>query len=92
MSSENQPSTNDTDFTSSEYPPLSDVLEKHLTGCQQCQESLSKRPIANLGGGTVLCSEWFAILRDWAQREGEVNNVVAHDEFGNFAHKSKGEL
>lgn len=92
MSSENQQSTSDTDFTSSEYPPLSDVLQKHLTGCSQCQESLSKKPVANLGGVAVLCSEWFAILRDYAQHEGEVNNIVRHDEYGNYAHGSKGEL
>lgn len=81
-------SMNDTDFTHSEYPPLSDVLQKHLTGCEQCQSSLEKKP-ARLGENPVLCSEWFNILRDYAQTEGQVNNIVAHDEYANNAIKGQ---
>lgn len=94
MSSDNQQSSSDTDFTSSEYPPLSDVLHDHLTGCEQCQNSLKGKPVPNLNptGSVTVCSEWFQILRDYAEREGRVNNIVRHDEYGNYAHGSKGEL
>lgn len=92
MSSDERQPTSSTDFTSAEYQPLADVLENHLTGCEQCQQSLKAKPVPNLGGKPSLCPEWFGILRDYANYEGQVNNVVRHDEFGNYAHGSKGEL
>jgi hypothetical protein len=79
-----QVSMKEFDGTGEEYPPLNDVLQNHLTGCKFCQSSLNKRPVA-MGGKPNLCSEWFAILADYAQMEGKVNNVVARDEYGNAA-------
>lgn len=82
-------SVSDSDFTGAEYPPLSDVLEKHLASCDTCKRSLDKKPQGNLQGtNPQLCSEWYALIVDYAQREGEVNNIVAHDEYGHDAPKS----
>lgn len=38
-----------------------------------------------LGQVTGLCSEYWSIIQDFADREGEVNNIVAMDEYGNPA-------
>lgn len=81
----------ESDFTSSEYPPLSDVLANHLTGCEQCkQASEQARPVPNLNPfgqmTTKLCPEWFKIIAEYAKQEGKVNNIVARDEFGNEAY------
>jgi hypothetical protein len=83
--SERQPFMSESDFTGTEFPSLNDVLQKHLAGCNICQSSLDMKPVPNLGGTPRLCSEWFEIISDYAQYEGEVNNVVARDEFGNEA-------
>lgn len=32
-----------------------------------------------------LCSDYTLIIEVWAQQEGEINNIVAHDEYGNYA-------
>lgn len=74
------------DSTTKENPLLSDVLEAHLQECRRCRPE-KRAPIPNLnpGGGSSLCSEWFEIIRQYAVFEGVVNNVVAHDEFGNEA-------
>jgi len=29
-----------------------------------------------------LCSEYQEILAQWAENEGRINNIVAHDEYG----------
>lgn len=72
------------DGTTPEYPPLNDVLQSHLVSCGICQSSLEKKPVG-IGGTPNLCSEWFSILEKFAQMEGELNNVVSHDEYGNEA-------
>lgn len=81
--SERQRFMSQSNFTSEEFPPLSDVLTAHLNGCETCQASLKQKPIGNLQGNSPLCSKWFGIISDYAQFEGKVNNVVARDEFGN---------
>lgn len=74
------------DFTGKEYPPLSDVLEAHLRKCERCQASLTAKPVPNVlqphMTRTRLCGEWFAIIQNYAQYEGEINNVVARTETG----------
>jgi hypothetical protein len=84
VSSGGQQSPNDTTSTSTENPPLSEQVQNHLTGCKYCQQSLTMGP-AGLGQSNQLCSEYWAIIRAWSAREGEVNNIVAHDEYGNQA-------
>lgn len=75
--------------SSTEYPPLNDVLASHLTGCAQCQESLKRKPVGNLEGhNDTHCAEWWQVIEEWSRREGYVNNVVAHDEHGNQARTS----
>lgn len=81
-------STNNTDSTNSEYPLLNDALQNHLTGCAQCQmgtEMGTPVPNLNKSGKVPLCQEWFRIISDYAQHEGQVNNIVARDEYGNEA-------
>jgi hypothetical protein len=78
------------DFTGKEFPPLGDVLERHLRDCPRCQLSLAAKPVPNVlephMTRTKLCGEWFAIIMDYAQYEGAVNNVVAHTETGTEAY------
>jgi hypothetical protein len=82
--SERQLAMTDIASTFSEDQPLHERLARHLENCSKCQASLIKRP---MGFGTVtdLCSDYQAIIAEWANREGEVNNIVDHDEFGNKA-------
>lgn len=75
----------ESDGTTTEYPPLSDVVTAHQNGCETCQQNRERKPIPNLGGSPTLCSELIGIFQQYAQREGEVNNIVAHDEYGNAA-------
>lgn len=71
----------DFDFTGPEFPPLNDVLQNHLTGCQLCRQTLEQRP-TGLGQRTPLCSEWQEIIEWYADQEGIINNVVARTEYG----------
>jgi hypothetical protein len=76
----------DTDSTSSENPPLHELLKKHLENCSKCQHSLlSRKTPIGFGSMSQLCSDYQSILSDWADTEGSVNNIVDHDEFGNTA-------
>lgn len=77
----------DSDFTGKEFPPLNDVLQRHLIGCRQCRESLEERP-TGFGQRTTLCSEWQEIITNYADQEGKVNNVVARTEYGYDAPRS----
>lgn len=70
---------------STEFPPLNDVVQAHLKGCAMCERNSKAKPIPNLGGSKLLCSELLNIYQEYAEYEGKVNNVVARDEFGNEA-------
>lgn len=74
----------DTDSTASDYPSLGERLARHLENCSECQSTLTKRP-KGFGTTTELCSSYQAIIAEWANQEGWVNNIVAHDEYGNEA-------
>jgi hypothetical protein len=63
-------------------PLLADLLSLHLTLCSNCQPD--QRPVG-LGGKSRLCSGYWELVQKWADREGQLNNVVAHDEYGNQA-------
>jgi hypothetical protein len=74
------------------YPPLGDVLADHLTGCEKCQVLMEGPPFPNLMTKTStiiydVCSERMRLIREWAVNEGRVNNIVAHDEYGNKARR-----
>lgn len=75
-----------------ERPPLNVAITAHLNGCGVCQANLKRKPVPNLGGSPTLCSELLDIHRIYAEWEGEVNNIVARDEYGNSAPRSGGEL
>lgn len=79
----------ESDGTNTERLPLSDVLASHLTGCEQCQGTLKRKPVANLAGAGVdqHCEVYWTLILEHAEWEGRVNNVVAHDEYGNEARK-----
>lgn len=68
--------------TTEPLPLLADILSLHLTLCSRCQPDA--RP-AGLGQRSALCDDYWSLVQKWADREGEVNNVVAHDEYGNTA-------
>lgn len=72
------------DSTTGERLPLNDVLNEHLSTCQICQEDMTRRP-KGLGQISRLCFEYQDIIQDWSRLEAIVNNIVAHDEFGNEA-------
>lgn len=63
-------------------PLLADILSLHLTLCSSCKPDA--RP-AGLGQRSALCDGYWQLVQRWADREGKVNNVVAHDEYGNQA-------
>lgn len=87
-SSDQQPPANDSDSTSTESLSLHDLLAAHLQACSECQTAMeAKRPMG-LGTKLPYCSEYKGIIQAWADREGAVNNIVAHDEFGNPASKN----
>lgn len=66
--------------------PQSDVVADHLAGCLLCQVIQEKGPVPNLNPhGTNVCSDLQAIFQWYADYEGEVNNIVNHDEYGNYA-------
>ena len=67
-----------------EYPPLSELLLNHLSGCESCQITLRQNPVG-LGQTSSHCSEYKDIIRRWSEREGKINNIVAQDEYGNKA-------
>jgi hypothetical protein len=62
-------------------------LKEHLESCSQCQSNLTSKPIG-MGSVTQLCSNYQDIIAVWAEKEGRVNNIVAHDEYGNQASTS----
>jgi hypothetical protein len=64
--------------------PLHEQLASHLETCSECQQTLIQRP-AGMGTVTQLCSSYQDIITVWAEKEGRVNNIVAHDEYGNQA-------
>lgn len=72
------------DSSTGERVPLNVVLENHLMNCQRCQEMIPKKP-SGLGQISKFCFEYQDIIQDWAQLESRLNNIVAHDEFGNQA-------
>lgn len=79
----------ESDSTNTEYPPLSDVVNAHLTGCLVCQDNMKKKPVPNVlppvAQDKITCSSLLAIYKRYADYEGRVNNIVAHDEYGNEA-------
>lgn len=85
-SSETQPTTISTGSMFSDTRPLNERLSEHLENCSKCQTVTEGglRPIG-FGMRTPLCSEYQDIVAVWAEQEGQVNNIVAHDEFGNQA-------
>jgi hypothetical protein len=76
---------NDANSTSGVSHSLNDAVQEHVNSCSQCSKLIkSLRPIG-LGATSPLCSEYWRIIREWSDTEGYVNNIVAHDEYGNEA-------
>lgn len=63
-------------------PLLTDLIRDHFSSCKECNPN--SRPVS-LGQESGLCADYWTMVQDWAQNEGHLNNVVAHDEFGNDA-------
>lgn len=84
--SSDQPTlTNDSDSTSTDGPPLHERLVTHLANCSECQATVKSKTPLGIGTLSRLCSEYRSIISEWADSEGAVNNIVAHDEYGNRA-------
>lgn len=64
---------------------LHEQLSDHLQNCSRCQSEIQGHKPLGMGQRTALCSEYQDIIAVWAEKEGRVNNIVAHDEFGNAA-------
>lgn len=84
QSGETLPRENDSLSTSSDNVPLHESIMAHLQTCSQCRKTSRALP-NGLGMKSQFCSEYLDIFRQWAKEEGEVNNIVAHDEYGNQA-------
>lgn len=69
--------------------PLSDVVTKHVAQCETCQTNMQKKPVPNIlppvAQDKITCSELLWIFQWYADYEGRVNNIVNHDEYGNYA-------
>ena len=74
---------NDTNSTSGDSRSLHEMLSEHLAACGKCQ-SVTTEPLG-LGQRDRHCFKYLAIIHQWADNEGRVNNIVSHDEFGNEA-------
>lgn len=70
---------------SSENASLHDVLTAHVKLCSQCKEVARRDRPRGLGMVSNFCSDYQELIKAWAMTEGKVNNIVAHDEFGNQA-------
>jgi hypothetical protein len=63
-------------------PTLGELLADHLAHCSSCVPD--QRPVG-LGGESLLCGVYWDLVQEWSDREGNLNNIVAHDEYGNDA-------
>ena len=76
------------DFTGSSEKPnqeitdIAEMVREHLTFCSDCQPPF--KPVG-LGMKAGFCAAYWDMVRSWADQEGRLNNVVAHDEYGNDA-------
>lgn len=61
---------------------LEALITEHLNNCSKCNPPF--KPI-KLGEKAGFCSDYWDMIAEWSDREGQVNNVVAHDEYGNQA-------
>lgn len=61
---------------------LHEQLSEHLLSCLRCQANSKSKPVG-LGQISQYCSEYQSIIRQWSDKEGQVNNIVNHDEYGN---------
>ena len=75
----------DSASTSTDGPSLHEKLSTHLANCSECQATIKSTTPLGIGTLSKLCSEYRRIISEWADTEGMVNNVVAHDEYGNRA-------
>lgn len=82
--SERQTTVTDSFSMFSKGKSLHELLSEHLGNCSQCQVEIQKGP-NGMGMHSRLCSDYQFIISMWADSEGKVNNIVAHDEYGNEA-------
>lgn len=84
-SSESQANAISTGSMFSDERPLGERLSEHLLNCSLCPQTKEgeTRP-TGFGMKTPFCSEYQDIIAVWAEQEGRANNIVDHDEFGNY--------
>lgn len=85
-SSETPPNSIPSDSMFSDTRPLGDQLNEHLENCSECaKRTEGKTRPAGFGMTSPFCSTYQDIIAVWAEKEGQINNIVDHDEFGNRA-------
>lgn len=63
---------------------LDDAISMHLVDCDQCRSAALAGPV-KLGEKSRHCTTYFELQLMRAEYEGQVNNIVRHDEHGNLA-------
>src|ERR1700744_3927798 len=61
---------------------IAQMVTDHLASCSDCHPPF--KPVG-LGMKAGFCAAYWDMVRSWADQEGRLNNVVAHDEYGNDA-------
>lgn len=77
----------DSNSSSQDSPSLHEMLSEHLATCKNCQDAVGQKPMG-LGQPSKFCFKYLAIIHEWADNEGRVNNIVNHDEYGNEGTKT----
>ena len=67
-------------------PSLDDMIGMHLVDCDQCRKASIGPPVA-IGQKSGHCDTYWHMQLMRARHEGSVNNIVAHTEYGDEAHK-----
>lgn len=66
---------------------LDEAIQMHLIDCDQCRRvSITAKPVA-IGQKSGHCDTYWAMMLLRAEFEGKVNNIVAHNEYGDEAPK-----
>lgn len=66
---------------------IDDAIAMHLVDCDQCRESIINLRPLGIGQRSGHCNAYWQLQLMRAEYEGKVNNVVAHNEYGDEAKK-----
>jgi hypothetical protein len=66
---------------------IDDAIQMHLVDCDQCREMTERSGPVKMGERSGHCAEYWHLQILRANYEGQVNNIVAHTEYGDEAPK-----